>query len=149
MSDQTAKLTFHVTARRQDAHGATAHCKDARLVLDTDLAGRRDAFNPAELLLAALSACMLKGIERVTPILKFQLRAVEVRIHGVRQDAPPRMESIDYEILVDTDESDRRLELLHENVRKFGTVFNTVAPGTALRGVLRRADGPPPPVPSA
>jgi len=140
MSDTRTKMTFDVRARRVDAHGSTAHCKDADIALDTDLGGRRDAFNPAELLLAALSACMLKGIERVTPILDFQLRGVEVRVHGVRQDVPPRMESIDYEILVDSDESDHRLELLHENVKKFGTVFNTVAPGTELRGVLRRAE---------
>jgi len=39
---------------------------------------------------------------------------------------------------VETDEPDRRLELLHENVKKFGTVFNTVVPGTQLSGVLRR-----------
>ncbi|MGA8786707.1 MAG: OsmC family protein, partial [Polaromonas sp.] len=103
-----------------------------------DLAGRRDAFNPAELLLAALSACMIKGIERVTPILKFDLRSVDVRVHGVRQDVPPRMESIRYEIVVDTDESEQRLNLLHENVKRYGTVFNTVAPGTDLSGVLRR-----------
>lgn len=140
MPDTPAKLTFDVTAHHIDAHGSTAHCKDADLALDTDLAGRRDAFNPAELLLAALSACMLKSIERVAPILKFQLRGVQVHVHGVRQDVPPRMESIDYEILVDTDESEHRLELLHENVRKYGTVFNTVAPGTTLAGVLRRAD---------
>ena len=141
MDDTGRKMTFAVTARRNDAHGSMARCKDAEVTLDTDLAGRADAFNPAELLLAALSACMIKGIERVTPILKFDLRGVEVRIHGVRQDAPPRMESITYEILVDTDESDYRLELLHNNVRKFGTVFNTVAPGTELTGVLRRAEG--------
>lgn len=96
-------------------------------------------FNPAELLLAALSACIIKGIERVTPILEFELRGVEVRVHGVSQDAPPLMESIDYEIIVETDESDHRLELLHDNVRKYGTVFNTVSPGTELNGVLRRA----------
>jgi hypothetical protein len=41
--------------------------------------------------------------------------------------------------VVDTDEPDRRLELLHDNVRKCGTVFNTVAPGTDLKGVLVRA----------
>jgi uncharacterized protein (DUF169 family) len=81
---------------------------------------------------------MIKGIERVTPILKFELSGVEVRLHGVRQDVPPRMESIEYEIIVDTDETDRRLELLHDNVRKYGTVFNTVAPGTELKGVMRR-----------
>lgn len=139
MPDNATKLSFTVNARRVDAHGSAARCKDAEIVLDTDPGGRPDAFNPAELLLAALSACMIKGIERVTPILKFQLRGVEVRVHGVRQDVPPRMESIDYEILVDTDESEQRLALLHDNVRKYGTVFNTVAPGTALTGVLRRA----------
>lgn len=132
------KLAFTVDAWRVDAHGSRASCKDAELVLDTDLAGRRDALNPAELLLAALAACMLKGIERVTPILDFSLRGVRVVVHGLRQDVPPRMESIDYEIIVDTDEPDRRLELLHDNVRKYGTVFNTVAPGTTLSGQLRR-----------
>ncbi|MDZ7768219.1 MAG: OsmC family protein [Woeseiaceae bacterium] len=133
-------MTFSVSAQRVDAHGSLAHCKDADITLDTDLAGRPDAFNPAELLMAALAACMIKGIERVTPILKFELRGVEVRLHGVRQDIPPKMESIDYEILVDTNENDHRLELLHDNVKKYGTVFNTVAPGTQLRGVLKRTD---------
>lgn len=138
MTATPTKLTFAVEAWRVDSHGSQASCKDAELVLDTDLAGRRDALNPAELLLAALAACMLKGIERVTPILNFSLRGVRVVIKGVRQDVPPRMESIDYQIIVDTDEPDRRLDLLHDNVRKYGTVFNTVAPGTALSGELRR-----------
>lgn len=132
-------MRFAVEAVRVDAHGSEARCKDARLVLDTDLAGRADAFNPAELLLAALSACMIKGIERVTPILRFDLRGVRVVITGERQDVPPKMASIRYEIIVDTDEPNRRLALLHDNVRKYGTVFNTVAPGTQLDGVLRRA----------
>jgi len=81
---------------------------------------------------------MVKGIERLTPILKFQLRGVEVKVDGVRQDVPPRLESVRYEIIVDTDESDQRLRLLHENVKKYGTVFNTVSPGTELSGVLVR-----------
>lgn len=133
------KLSFHVEAHRVDAHGSLAVCKQAKLPLDTDLAGNPDAFNPAELLLAALSACMIKGIERVTPILKFELRGVKVIVDGVRQDVPPRMESIRYEIVVDTDETDRRIDLLHDNVKKYGTVFNTVAPGTDLSGVMRRS----------
>jgi hypothetical protein len=62
-----------------------------------------------------------------------------VRVHGVRQDTPPKMQSISYELDVDTDESDHRLELLHQNVKKYGTVFNTVAPGTELNGTIRRA----------
>ena len=137
---EATKLTFDVLSVRLSAHASQAQCKQATITLDTDLAGNPQAFNPAELLLAALSACMIKGIERVLPILKFELRGVEVRVHGVRQDVPPRIESITYEIVVDTDEPDRRLALLHENVKKYGTVFNTVAPGTDLSGVLRRKD---------
>jgi len=132
------KMTFHVESRRLDAHASTSHCKDAEIPLDTDLAGNRDAFNPAELLLAALSACIIKGIERVSPILRFTFTSLEVKVVGVRQDVPPKMESIDYEIIIETDQSDHQLDLLHENVKKYGTVFNTVAPGTVLRGVLRR-----------
>lgn len=132
------KMTFHVSAKRNDAQSSSAYCKEASLLIDTNLAGRMDAFNPAELLLAALSACMIKGIERVTPILKFNLRGVEIELDGVRQDSPPKMESIHYIIRVDTDESDHRLALLHDNVKKFGTVFNTVSPGTELSGELIR-----------
>jgi uncharacterized OsmC-like protein len=140
MNTSATRMEFHVTTRRVDAHGSLAHCKQAEIALDTDLAGNPDAFNPAELLLAALSACIVKGIERVTPILHFELRGVEVRVDGVRQDVPPKMESIAYEIIVDTDEPERRLELLHENVKRYGTVFNTVAPGTQLSGTLRRKE---------
>ncbi len=132
------KLEFDVAASRLSAKTSQAICKRATIALDTDMAGNPAAFNPAELLLAALSACMIKGIERVVPILKFELRGVEVRVHGVRQDAPPRLEYISYVIEVDTDEPDHRLALLHENVKKYGTVFNTVAPGTDLSGRLVR-----------
>ena len=134
-SSTPPKMEFDVVSVRLSAQASQARCKDATITLDTDMAGNPQAFNPAELLLSALSACM---IERVTPILKFDLRGVEVRVHGVRQDVPPRLESIRYEVIVDTDEPDRRLDLLHENVRKYGTVFNTVPPGTQLTGALHR-----------
>jgi uncharacterized OsmC-like protein len=132
------KMTFHVESVRLDAHGSRARCKQAEIALDTDLAGNPNAFNPAELLLAALSACIIKGIERITPMIDFSLRGVEVKVDGIRQDVPPKLESVTYEIIVDTDEPDRRLELLHDNVKKYGTVFNTVAPGTQLSGTMRR-----------
>ena len=131
-------LEYSVTAQRTDSHGSEAWTKDAELTLDTDVNGRLDAFNPAELLLAAVAACMIKGIERMIPMLKFKLRGVEVKLHGVRQDSPPKMVSIDYELIVDTDENDQRLELLHKNVRKYGTISNTVAEATKLEGIIRR-----------
>jgi uncharacterized OsmC-like protein len=131
-------LEYRVSARRIDAHGSEASAKDATLTLDTDVNGRPDAFNPAELFLAAIAACMIKGIERTAPMIHFQYRGVQVRLHGLRQDAPPKMVSVEYEIIVETEEDDRRLELLHTNVRKYGTISNTVAQATKLEGTIRR-----------
>jgi uncharacterized OsmC-like protein len=133
-------LEYHVTARRIDSHGSEATTKDATLVLDTDMAGRADAFNPAEMLLASLAACILKGTERVIPMLHFDLRGIEVALHGVRRDSPPKMISITYEITVDTDETEARLALLHKNLQKYGTIYNTLAGATELSGTIRRKD---------
>jgi uncharacterized OsmC-like protein len=132
-------LDYTVSARRRDAQGSAAEAHGAALDLDTSLAGRAGAMNPAELLLAALGACMIKGIERVSPMIGFEFRGVEVRLHAVRQDAPPKLVAIDYELIVDSDEPDHRLELLHTNVRKYGTVSNTLAAATRLEGVVKRA----------
>ena len=132
-------LEYDVLANRHDAHGSIARCKSAEVSLDTDVKGRRDAFNPVEMLLAAIAACMIKGIERVAPLINFSFRGVEVRLHAVRQDNPPFISSINYDLIVDTDENDRRLELLHQNVRKYGTVSNTIAAATKLEGSVARA----------
>ena len=131
-------LEYHVHAKRIDAHGSVATCKQAELVIDTDLNGRSDAFNPVELFLASVAACMLKGIERVAPMVHFALRGVDISLTATRQDVPPRIVSISYDVRVDSDESDQRLDLLHTNVRKYGTIFNTVADAVRLTGTLRR-----------
>ncbi|WP_417273066.1 OsmC family protein [Celeribacter halophilus] len=133
-------LDYTVTARRVDEHGSEARTKDALIVLDTDMKGRADAFNPAEMLLASLAACMLKGTERVIPMLEFDLRGIEVSLRGQRQDSPPKMVKIDYEIVVDTDETDQRLDLLHRNLQKYGTIYNTLAGATEVSGQIRRKD---------
>jgi uncharacterized OsmC-like protein len=138
-SEKSVMLEYDVIAKRRDAHGSVARCKEAEITLDTDITGRTDAFNPAELFLAAIAACIIKGIERVAPMNHFKFRGVEVRLHGIRQDSPPFMASVTYELIVDTDEDDRRLDLLHYNVRKYGTIFNTVAAATKLEGKMVRA----------
>jgi uncharacterized OsmC-like protein len=131
-------LEYRVQARRIDSHGSEATCKNALIVLDTDMSGRADAFNPAEMLLASLAACILKGAERVIPMLKFDLRGIEVSLRGVRQDSPPKMVRIDYDIVADTPESDARLDLLLRNLQKFGTIMNTLSGAVELAGTIRR-----------
>lgn len=131
-------MEYRVHARRIDAHSSLAIAKEAEVTLDTDLAGRRDAMNPVELLLAALAACMLKGIERVTPMLHFQLDGAEVALEAIRQDAPPKLTLIRYQITVDSAETDQRLDLLHRNILKYGTISNTLSGAVPLEGSLTR-----------
>jgi uncharacterized OsmC-like protein len=131
-------LEYRIEATLDGAVGARATSHGANVELDTTLAGRPDAFNPVELLLASLAACMLKGIERAAPMLKFAFRSASINVHAVRQDSPPRLLSIHYGLTIDTDEPDRRLELMHVNVRKYGTISNTLAAAVPLTGEIKR-----------
>jgi uncharacterized OsmC-like protein len=132
-------LEYHVKVERLDPHGSVARCKFAEITLDTGVSGRGDAFNPAELLLASIAACMIKSIERVTPLLNFHLDGVEVHVRAERQDNPTKLTEIAYELIVDTQESDHRLALLHQSARKYGIVSNTIGSAMPLIGSIGRA----------
>ena len=112
-------LGYHVQARRIDTHGSEISAKQATLLVDTGPPGLTDAFNLVEMLLGALAACMIKGTERVLPTLGFRPRNLEVKLHAVRQDIPPKILSIDYVITIDTDEPDHRVVLLQTNAASF------------------------------
>jgi uncharacterized OsmC-like protein len=132
-------LEYDLTARWRGETGSTATTHEATVEIDTAIAGKRTALNPAELLLAAVAACMIKGVERAAPLLKFGFTSLTISLHATRQDAPPRMTSITYRMMIGTEESDRRLKLLHTNVRKYGTISNTIADAVELSGTIERA----------
>ncbi len=131
-------MNFRVEAQRVDGTESLAITKHAKIVLATGMAPREDAFNPVELLLASLAACIIKGIERVAPTLNFELAGLTVELEAARPDTEARIEWIRYRIVIETLEEDRRLDLLHDNVKKFGTIFNTVSKGTNISGELVR-----------
>ena len=131
-------LEYTITAERLGPQGSVARARQAEVALDTSLEAGGGAFNPAELLLGALAACIIKSAERAVPMIGFELRGLSVALHAVRQDAPPQITAIDYLITVDTDESDRRIELLHKNIRRYGTISNTLALALALDGRIIR-----------
>jgi len=130
--------SFTIKATRVDEHLSHAGNDHFSLPLGTDMQGNLDALNPMEMLMAALAACMIKGANRLMPLLPVRLDAMEITLSAVRQDSPPQVESIDYQIVVESPDDDDRLALLHENLLKFGTVTNTIAQGTTLSGTLVR-----------
>lgn len=91
---------------------------------------------PAELLAAAFSACLLKNLERASQLLDFQYDRAEVDVIARRQDSPPRFVEITYAMRITTDEPQRRIDLVHRNLRKFGTVYNTLAAVCQIDGQL-------------
>jgi uncharacterized OsmC-like protein len=138
MTSESKMMSFKLEAARTDSTGSVLSAKETELVIDTSLAGRMDALNPVELLLAALAACILKGIERVAPTLEFTFSKAEVSLVAHRPEHQARIADVSYVIRVGTDETDGRLELLHKNLQKFGTIFNTLKHGTELSGRIER-----------
>ncbi len=100
-------------------------------------AGMGDAVpGPAHLLAASLAACVLKNVERFGQILPFAYSAAQIDVELERQDAPPRIIRASYELRVHTDEPAQRCALLHKNIRKFGTITNTLAQACTLEGAM-------------
>ena len=129
-------LTFQVQADRIDQAGSQLVAKSTTLTLDTSIAGRPDALNPVELLLASQAACFIKGIERLAPTLNFEYSSVKVVLEADRPEDQARLAEVRYQLIIGTDESDHRLELLHKNLQKQGTIYNTLSAGTNLIGTI-------------
>lgn len=133
-------LTFEVSAVRNNDHASTLSAKDVELEIDSGVNPRPDALSPIELLLAAQAGCFLKGIERTAPTLNFKFSGVNIWLSATRPVAEARIEQISYRIQIATDESQERIDLLHKNLQKHGTIYNTLSQGTKLVGELVRAD---------
>lgn len=97
---------------------------------------------PADLLASALAACLLKNVERCSALLPFRYERADVVVTAHRQDRPPSFTRLWYELSLVTDESPRRIELLHENLRRYGTVYNTLAVVCELDGTVVAATEP-------
>jgi hypothetical protein len=103
--------------------------------------------NSAALLSQSIDAQELDEVRSEADVEKESYRTTLEKLRRLRRSNPDiaflfvmRKEGDRVTFVVDSDENPQRLALLHENVRKYGTVFNTIAPGTSLHGELRRAD---------
>lgn len=138
--------TYQVRARIVGGGRAEASAGTETIVFDASCASPPSGLpGPAELLASAFAACLLKNVERASHLLSFRYGGAEVDVIARRQDSPPKFTEIMYELRLTTDESDRRVELLHLNLRRYGTVYNTLAAACHVEGKLvprpAKADG--------
>jgi uncharacterized OsmC-like protein len=143
-SPASGAFTYRVTG--VSAPGGDARVRANQSGIEVDATSGRDGVRPgpAELLAAALAACILKNVERFSQLLPFRYQAAEVEVTAEREAPPPRITRLHYRLVLATDEPAHRVELLHRNVVKFGTITNTLAAACELTGeVLARPPAGP------
>ena len=95
---------------------------------------------PTELLLGAFAACCLKNIERFSQLLHYTYTHAEIEVKGFRQEKPPMINKIQYTIRIKSNDPKLKLDLLHKNLKKFGTIYNTLNVVCEIDGELIVAD---------
>ncbi|WP_136707449.1 OsmC family protein [Agromyces sp. H66] len=133
-----APSTYRVSAASTSGGSAVATAASTTIPFDASW-GRDEPSGlpgPAELLASAFTACMLKNLERAGALLGFTYESAEVDVVARRQDAPPMFVELRYELRVTTSETQHRVDLVHQNLRKFGTVYNTLAAVCDVDGMV-------------
>lgn len=93
--------------------------------------------NPAELLLGAFAACCLKNIERFSKILKFDYETAQIEVSAARQNVPPKITDIQYLIQIKSNDKQLNIKLLHKNIAKYGTIYNTLKATCSISGDIQ------------
>src|SRR3546814_4020195 len=71
--------------------------------------------------------CSSDLLARMRDLIGFEYDGATAEVTIRRQESPPRFTQVRYAVLVASNEPTRRADLVHQNLRKFGTVYNTLA----------------------
>jgi len=134
MSQQ--RLSYHVEARMSGRDVSSATIKETTISFDTSAGQSAVLPGPADLLTLAFAACVLKNVERFSRMLPFRYSGASIEVTSERQAAPPRIIQVRYVLRLQTDESPQRIDLLHRNIRKYGTIYNTLAASCDVDGEI-------------
>lgn len=129
-------LCYRVDARVVGPGVSRAEAKAAAIEFDSSAGQRDDLLGPVELLAAAFAVCMLKNVERFSSMRPFAYTSASIHVTAEREETPPRIARLQYVLRVTTDEPAHRVDLLHRNLQKHGTVDNTLAATCAVSGEL-------------
>ncbi len=129
---------YKITATVENGGKASATANQSKIAFDGT--SRRDDMlpNPAELLLTSLAACILKNVQRYSEILEIPYRSAKITLHGKRKDNPPMMSEIRYHVHIDTDADERKINIWHKNILKFGTITNTLNRACKVEGTMTK-----------
>ena len=94
--------------------------------------------NPAEIFLGSFAACILKSVERFSNFMNFEYSKAELIVKATRLEKPPRMDAINYDLKVYSQDKGLNINLLKKNIEKHGTIFNTVKTSCSITGEVEK-----------
>ena len=113
-----------------------ATSRKASIEFDTSVEQSASLMGPADPLASAFAACVLKNVERFARMLSFTYVTASIRVTLERQDRQPRITSVQYALHLVTAEPQHRVDLLHLNIVKHGTIYNTLAAACPVSGSI-------------
>ena len=129
-------LSYHVEAQVSGPGVSSTTIKETEISFDTSSGQSTVLPGPADLLTLAFSACVLKNVERFSRMLPFRYGGASIEVTSEREEAPPRIVRVRYVLRLQTDEPPQRVDLLHRNIKKFGTIYNTLAASCDVQGEI-------------
>ncbi|MGC9221601.1 MAG: OsmC family protein [Solirubrobacteraceae bacterium] len=125
---------YSVDGENQPGGAAVITSHTSRIAFDGSAGSGGQIPGPADLLAAALAACILKNVERFSVLLPFRYQRASIHVELERDEPPPRIVRARYALRIATDEPQRRLQLLERNILRSGTITNTLAAACDLEG---------------
>jgi len=127
-------MSYSITANSKSGNDAKIQIKQSVINFGTTEKTAAELPNPAELLLGAFAACVLKNVERFSELLNFEYDKATVELKASRIQKPPHIHHIHYELFIHSTDKKLNPDLLKKNIEKFGTIFNTITAGCEISG---------------
>lgn len=129
-------MNYLIKASSLAHQDAVIHIKESDIEFGTTAQTAERLPNPAELFLGSFAACMLKNVERFSEMMKFSYTKTTLEVRATRLENPPRMENIEYDLTLYSNDEKLNTDLLQKNIEKFGTIYNTIKLSCAISGTI-------------
>lgn len=131
-------MKYLIKANSASKDNGSIRIKQSEITFGTTPISADILANPAELFLASVSACILKNVERFSNLMNFEYSNAEIIVSATRLEKPPRMDEINYELRIYSQDSKLNVNLLKKNIEKFGTIYNTVQSSCSIIGEVKK-----------
>ena len=131
-------MKYSCKANSSSKNNASIKIKQSEIIFGITPESADNLPNPAELFLGSFSACILKNVVRFSDLMNFEYSNAEIIVNATRLEKPPKMDEINYELRIYSQDDNLNINLLKKNIEKFGTIFNTVKSSCSIVGEIKK-----------